>query len=228
MHFPLLHRSCVLASWLLLTAITTAGPTAPNVIARAAKLYLPVVQVKAATLEETAAYLQRQSIACDPQHKGVQCRVDPSAAGHHRLDLDFQQFSVDGAVRMIAQLTHVQCVATADGYTFTAPTPGAAPMAAGKLTKAEAKGATLVIPVLALEQVTVAAALDSLRATAKTLDPAKQGVNLVLRVDKPAALASISLSLSDVPLTEALRLIGELAQLEMRSDDHTLTLTERR
>ncbi len=86
------------------------------------------------------------------------------------------------------------------------------------------KATAIILPKLDLRDATLSEALDFLRAKSAALDPVKKGVNLVLMPAAKGDSAQITLSLSGVPLSEALRYIAALAGYEITADEHVITL----
>ena len=83
------------------------------------------------------------------------------------------------------------------------------------------KMAKITIPEVNFEGVTIQEAIDFLRVKSRDLDvtetdPARKGVNIILKQAPDNATASISLDLKDVPMQEALRYVTELAGMKYK------------
>jgi general secretion pathway protein D len=76
-------------------------------------------------------------------------------------------------------------------------------------------------------EATAEEAITLLQIKAKEADPAKTGVNIMLKLpdDEKKALPRISLNLTDVPLGEALRYVAQLSNLIAQVEAHAVTLT---
>ena len=115
------------------------------------------------------------------------------------------------AIFALSSATHAQDRATAK------PAIDSEEAAVAKLTK---KLQTIVIPRLEFRDATVAEAVDFLRKGSANCDkaendPAKRGVNFVLNIGAtPASEARITLSLSDIPVLDALKYVTGLADLK--------------
>lgn len=109
---------------------------------------------------------------------------------------------------------------------------------------------SIIIPKIEFHEATVAEAINFLKQKSKDLDPNKQGVNIVLKVEggaapsaaapQPGALpgaeavpatgsvspadARITLSLTNIPLYEALRYITSLANLKVKIDPYAVAI----
>ena len=90
---------------------------------------------------------------------------------------------------------------------------------------------TLIIPSVALEQATVEEAVEFLRMKSKeldvaTTDPAKKGVNFILRLPATGAMPKItSLNLSNVPLEVAVKAVADQASLRSRVEPFAVIIS---
>ncbi len=89
---------------------------------------------------------------------------------------------------------------------------------------------TIVLPTLQLDQATIEEAIEFIRAKSKdldvaTTDPAKKGVNFLLKVPNSANLPKISVNLSNIPLGEGLKAVTELATLRYRVDPFAVIIS---
>jgi hypothetical protein len=114
--------------------------------------------------------------------------------------------------------------------------------------KVQDKMAQIVIPKVEFKNATVREALDFLKAKSKELDttesdPNRRGVNIVMKMDTPAAAESaaaatgapkadgdpgepkITLSLKDVPVGEALSYVTKLANMKYKLDPYAAFVT---
>jgi len=80
----------------------------------------------------------------------------------------------------------------------------------------------IILPSVKFRDVTLAEAIEFIRAKSREFDPDKQGVNILLKGD--GGTAKITLSLKDVPISEALRYCAELAGHKLSADDNALIL----
>jgi len=85
-----------------------------------------------------------------------------------------------------------------------------------------ARLAAIVIPKLTLRDASLVDALKELSALAKKADPAGKGMTMVL---PPRNDARITLQLSDIPVTEALKYITNLASMLYRFDGERILIT---
>ena len=92
--------------------------------------------------------------------------------------------------------------------------------AAATLAKAQA----IRIPKLAFREASVTEALDFLRKKSVEHDPETKGLNIVLKAPPNLAQIKITLSLTDVPLLEAVRYVANLAALIVEPGDSALLL----
>ena len=105
-------------------------------------------------------------------------------------------------------------------------------LASGKLTTSgphETKiltppASNIIIPSVEFRDATFTECIDFMRIKARELDPDKKGANIVVKPGGDAS-ARITMSLKDVPLSEALRYCAELANHKLTSDAQSYFLT---
>ena len=85
------------------------------------------------------------------------------------------------------------------------------------------KLATLIVPELAMDDMPVMEVFQALRQQSKDLDPARQGVNLLVQCAKGEPQQKISVSLTNVPLGEAIRYVCMASGLSYRIDPAAVT-----
>lgn len=105
------------------------------------------------------------------------------------------------------------------------------------LTQAEAAKARImekmdkiILPEVVLEGASREKAIDYLRIKSREADTStnvesEKGVNIILRMDDVADNASITLDLKDVPLSEALRYVTELAIMRYKVEENSVLVT---
>ena len=85
----------------------------------------------------------------------------------------------------------------------------------------------IIFPSVKFDNVTVDEAIEFLRVKSRDLDTftdagAVKGVNIILRQGEAPSNASISLDLKDMPMSEALRYVTELAQMKYKVEAHSV------
>jgi len=85
----------------------------------------------------------------------------------------------------------------------------------------------IIFPTVQFQGVTIDEAIEYLRVKSRDLDTftdagAVKGVNIILRQGEAPSNASISLDLKDVPMSEALRYVTELAQMKYKVEAHAV------
>ncbi|WP_245846555.1 Amuc_1098 family type IV pilus outer membrane protein [Prosthecobacter debontii] len=80
---------------------------------------------------------------------------------------------------------------------------------------------SIIFPQVQFAGASIEEAVEFLRVKSRDLDltetdPAKKGVNIILKAGDTASTATISLDLKDVPMVEALRYVTELAQMKYK------------
>ncbi len=204
---------------------------------KAKQLVLPRVQFKNAKLSEAVEYLRRKSVEIDPAKNGLNILLRASDKGDPEITLDVSDVRFSEALGYVAQLSG--SVVTYESYAVlitpqanktkapVAAPQTAAPKAVLPATDLTKRAAGIILPSVEFREASVEEALEFFRVKARDLDPAKQGVNILLKAGDPAKAVELTLSLKNVPLTEALRYVAELANLELQADDNAFLLKER-
>ena len=86
---------------------------------------------------------------------------------------------------------------------------------------------SIIFPSVQFQGATIEEAIEYLRVKSRDLDTTPdssgvKGVNIILRTGDAPNNASISLDLSDVPMSEALRYVTELAQMKFKVEAHAV------
>lgn len=192
------------------------------------KIIIPRVQFRDATLEQALEYLRVKSRELDtlsvpPTHPGVSIVLRKGEAQPANLSLDLSDTPLLEALRYCAEQAGMQyrvethAVVVAPNFEEQ-PTPPAAtpPPVLGN-------AAEIILPSVQFRDATVLAAAEYLRVKSRDLDPAKQGINIVV---KPGgADAKISLDLRNIPLPHALLYVAELSGHQLTTDGQSYLLT---
>ena len=89
----------------------------------------------------------------------------------------------------------------------------------------EKKLAAIIIPNLEFKDATLRETLDFLRKKVNDMPNNQQPVNFVMQLpDEQAATAKVTLNLTNIPFTEALRYIGGLAGVSFAYDKYAITV----
>lgn len=85
----------------------------------------------------------------------------------------------------------------------------------------------IIFPTVKFDNATIDEAIEFLRVKSRDLDTFTEaggvkGVNIIIRQGEAPSNASISLDLKDVPMTEALRYVTELAQMKYKVEAHAV------
>lgn len=207
-----------------------ADPQVPYmVIQRKAKsIVIPKARFNNALVTEVIDYLRTKGRELDteeqdPHRKGVNIVLD---AKGQKLDtlisMDLTQVSLWECVLQTAKLADLTVATHSSGLVLAASVRAGSEEGKTATGPMAAKARQLVIPVMELRGASIEEAVDFVREKSRSLDPAKQGVNVTLKADKKKA--SISLSLRDVPAWEALRYIAMAGELKMEVTDQIITL----
>ncbi len=86
----------------------------------------------------------------------------------------------------------------------------------------EKRLAAVLIPKIEFREATLREALDFLRTKVNDATGGKEPVNFVMQLPEDAAAAKITVSLANIPFTEALRYIGSLAGVNFVYDKYAI------
>lgn len=142
--------------------------------------------------------------------EGRQLVVKTTADGHDKVEA-----LVAAAVPASPATSATSATSTSAATSTTAATPELPLMK---------KAGEIIIPRVQFRDATVAEAVDFLKVKSKELDKDKHGVNIVVRAGGPTPSPRITLDLKDVPVSEAIRYVAELAGLKVRGEPYAYLL----
>ncbi|MEZ5386417.1 MAG: M56 family metallopeptidase [Prosthecobacter sp.] len=196
-------------------------------------IILPRVVFKDASLEDAIDFLRLKSRALDTtttdeKRKGVPILVRKGEKPAGTVTIDLTDVPLKEALKYVTELAGCQYRLTP--YAVIVEQTGGpklppASKPAAKLTGAMPKGGELILPQVEFRDVTLADALDFIRVKARNLDPAKKGVNIVVKPGAGENKALITMSLKDIPVSEALRYIAGLSNQLLTADAQSFYLT---
>jgi beta-lactamase regulating signal transducer with metallopeptidase domain len=215
---------------------TAPDAASPNGVNADSEWILPKAEFRDATLQECVAFLVAKSKELDPAGEGVNIVLKGvDKIGDAKITLRLINVPLPEALRYVTSLAG--CEMIKDGLSYIIqPLGSAAGEAPGKSANAPApappmpggaafeKAATIILPKIELQEATLTDTITFLRQKAKDLDADKQGVNLILEPATADREPRISLSLTNIPLSEALRYVAQLAGCEIVADDNAITL----
>jgi len=225
-------KTFLITSMLLMTflGITSAQPNSPDINTKLQKIIIPKVNFHEATIQESIEYLRIQSArydddsSIDPSNRGVNMILKTDASSNSaKITLDLQDISLSQALRYITELANLKM--TVDPFAvILAP-------AAKKLidATADSKSAAvisadkIILPSVEFRDATLAESIEYIRIKSRDIDPDKKGINILLKDD--GGTAKISLSLKNVPVSEALRYCVELAGQKLSTDKNTFLVS---
>jgi hypothetical protein len=89
------------------------------------------------------------------------------------------------------------------------------------------KAGKIIIPKINFTDVSVEKALEFLRAKSRELDPEKKGVEIILKDSQKSKDTAITLTMVGMPLFEAVKYVGEAANLDVNWVGKAIVLTSR-
>ncbi len=202
------------------TAATPGGETVKKIPAmvRAQKIILPQVNFPNSTVEEAMEYLRAKAKEHDA---GLQLILEPGGRAA-TISMDLKSVPLSEAIRYLADLAEREISSDLNSIRLRPKVPRstpATPAPAGgtknaATSPAAEKAARIILPRVQFQQASVEESVEYLRVRSLDLDPDRKGVNIILaKVEKTTP--TITLDLKDVPLSEALRYVTELAGMEL-------------
>jgi beta-lactamase regulating signal transducer with metallopeptidase domain len=189
------------------------------------RILIPQIEFANTSLPEALAHLRELARAHDPEKKAVQILLSPEVADAKvHLTLSLKDLPLSSALKYTANLAGMELEFGEFAVTLrkAEELPGASHPSPENVTVSvneyETRLSRIVIPVIEFREAYLGEALQFLQAQSVEQDPAKQGVNLILKADvnQAASNPQISLVLKNVPLSEALRYLAELAGMKLR------------
>lgn len=192
-------------------------------------ILLPRVQFRGVSIEQALEFLRVKSREFDTLDKtGVQFILRPGVTKAGRISLDLKDVPLIEALRYcteLAGLTYkVEPYAVVIGAA-KAEVPAKPEMTAKSDAKATdaTRANKISLPRVEFRDATLVEAIEFIRATSREHDPDKKGVNILIKGDGSGA--KITLSLKNVPVSEALRYCAELSDHKLTSDAQSFLLT---
>jgi hypothetical protein len=196
------------------------APAKPLAQQKAAKIIIPKVDFRDATVEECLDFLRQKAHEASPDD-------DVNMLLCSNVEERFGASKVTFSVANISLLDAFQYVGTLANLSFQA-TDAALIMGGGMgsvyqpvPSKTWDKAKSLMIPQVVFKEVSVGEALDFLRAKAAELDPDKEGINLILKPG-PGTNNKVTLLLKNVSVGEAIQYVAGLAGLAVFAHPNTL------
>lgn len=204
---------------------TTSASTPGSIQARLDAIILPSVSFADATLPEAVEFLRVMSSKLDtatqdPKLKGVNFIIKVEAsASDPKITLNLKNVTLGQAAKYVAELSG--CKVWVQPYAVAL----LAPAEYEKATKMDAApvAKSVTLPSAEFAGATLAEAVEFVRVKSEAIDPARQGVNIVIKPGcNPAA--KLSLSLKNVPASEVLRYCAELTNHKLTVEDNVFVI----
>jgi len=207
--------------------------------ARLEKIIIPEIELRDAPLSDALSFIREKARDFDPEKKGVNLvHIPAEGAPEPLITVSFKEIPLTEALKYLAALSGLEVEIGDPAVVFRAPAPktvpspdtmvetAKVPMSVKPSGKSADLAAAITLPKVVLEEAPLPTVLQFLQAKSLELDPDKKGLNFILNApgDPAPDTIRISLSLREVPLSEALRYVAELANLKLRYDDDAVVL----
>jgi|GEM_PF-699146 len=225
-------------SYMTSSAQTKAAAPTDFIKSRLNEIIIPSVQFQGASVEEAIEYLRIKTRELSPGPKAPGVSIiyrqsnPPSKAA---ISMDLKDVPLGEALRYVVELASLKMIiqpyavliGPADDPVFAkSATAPSVLNPSGKLDELviPAPASKIIIPSVEFRDATLTECIDFIRTKARDFDPDKKGVNILVKPGGDAS-ARITLSLKDVPLSEALRYCAELANHKLTSDAQSFFIT---
>lgn len=183
-------------------------------------IILPSVAFTNATLEEAVEYLRIKSRDLDTAPgltKGVNILLRNGDKPAPTITLDLREVALGDVIRYVAELAGLEM--RVEPFAILV-----APKLTAKPIRANTDAASpIILPQVEFRDATLDEAITFIRIKSRDVDTAGKGVNILV---KPGGVAgTISLSLKQVPVNEALRYVAELTGHKLTVEGNTYILT---
>ncbi len=198
------------------------------------KIIIPRIQFQSATVEESIEYLRLQSraldtLTADPAQRGVNILLRPGdIPAKTAISLDLKDVPLGEALRYVTELANlkmsIQPYAVLIGKNIPVAATGSPTATPVQKSATAVHADKIILPSLEFRDASLSECIEYLRVQSRDLDPDKQGINILV---KPGGneTTRITLSLKNVPVSEALRYCAELANHKLSADEQAFVLT---
>jgi hypothetical protein len=210
---------------LLVVLLFPRGKTlAEDAEAIAWRITVPHFELRDASIEDSIRALAAKSRSLDPAHVGVNFVWPGSLSKTAQLNLCLNNIPLREVARYVGRLAGLRLMSQPHALIFVPEDEHRVPVAARFSPAADAAD-QLMLARVEFRDATLLAAIDYLTAAARSVDPHKQGVNVVLDVPSETRDARVTLSLTNLPFGEALRYVAEQANLIVVEETYALVVT---
>ena len=216
--------------------------------AKLESINLPKVEFVDTPIEDAVGFLQMRSreldaAESDPARKGVNIVLADGKIREARLNLKLTNAPLSVVLKYVAELAggglRVEAAAVVIGNRRTATRPASmSDDAKSKIEANKKKLAEIIIPRLEFAETPLKDTLQflqqrSVELDASESDPARKGINVILDAGTSGKgdetkEKTITLKLSNVPLSEAFRYTCELAGLEYKIEPHNILISPKK
>ncbi len=214
----------------------TSKPVDPKPAAKKSPLHtkldtivIPQIQFSDATLEEAVAFLRQKSAdldtaTADPNQKGLNMILKTDASSDSaKISLDLKDVTLSQVLRYITELANLKMTVEPFAVTLAPAAKKSVEATTDSISAAATSADKIVLPSVEFRDATLAEAITFIRIKSRDLDPDKKGINILLKGN--GGSAKITLSLKNVPVSEALRYCAELAGQKLSTDGNTFLVS---
>lgn len=207
-----------------------AGAAKGELAERAARLKLPQLAFRDATLPEGIGFLRQQAKQLDPNHADFNIEIAPAAAAKAgTITLSLREISLAEALHYVAAVAGLNVRYGAAAVTVE-PGPAAewkrpVEIVTPDTKRVLAKSVSIHIPRAEFRGASLEESLAFIRQKAQQHDPDQVGVNIV-NLDLKSPENGLNLMLWNLPVLELLRYVANLAGGELVAEPEALVVRQ--
>ena len=200
--------------------VLSAGRT-PRASAEA--IVLPLLDFRNATVRESIDFLRVKSSELDRDRKGVTILLQPTAGTDAQITLNLRSVSVMDALKYVVELADLEL--RAEPFAMVVQSATSPRRSFQPLTAIATPGTPeseiinranrIILPQIAFRDAGVDEGMEFLRVRSAHFDPDHRGVNIVVKHSAKSGAARLTISASNIPVTEALVRLAESAGLQL-------------
>lgn len=168
-----------------------------------------------ATIAEAAEYLRIKSRELDPKKEGLQILLDETITDDlHKITMDLHQLPVSEILRHVALMARLDVIPVGSALKLTASPDVRPPYPTSPASARLTRVLRTILPTMVFQKANLAEAVEYIRVKGRDMDPQKELPHLLIDPALDVTTGRITLDVKNVPLTEAIRYVAELADAQ--------------
>ena len=186
------------------------------------------VEFRSASLNEVVSYLRAKSSELDGGGEGVNFMIDFDKPNSAEISMSVKNVSLREVLGYVTELSDTSFSVSPAGVVIHSrrdekPAPSAQPTKSAPSANTR-RAKEIILPRVEFNGATLDEAMQFFRRKSQDLDPEKTGVNIVVQGNAKSAAATLTMSLKQVPLWDALNFAAQLAGLQLEESESAIIL----